>query len=325
MIFGVENFIPVLLEMESRKEYITPNLLKKETKASEKEIDELRFSKKLNELGEFRGKGFGSYIWERFVFHEEKVNELLNKQVNNEMEEKEFMYDIALSFAGEDREYVESIASVLKSKGVRVFYDEFEQANLWGKDLAVHFDYIYRQNSRFFIPFISKHYKNKVWTKHEFQTALSKALELDREYILPVKLDDTEIDGLRSTIGFIDLRSISNDKFIEIIREKIKISNANKDNESEPTMESSMIKLLDEDKNIYEVKSLSPKENIIKYKFTDGSSMSFSLKEIRRRYVKKEDFINEHENVKNDIINRGSATKEAMSDILEFVWKKSYR
>lgn len=35
---------------------------------------------------------------------------------------QKFDYDVALSFAGEDREYVNEVASILKSKGVSVFY-----------------------------------------------------------------------------------------------------------------------------------------------------------------------------------------------------------
>ena len=47
-------------------------------------------------------------------------------------------YDVSLSFTGEDREYVEQVASGLRHQGVRVFYDRYEEANLWGKDLCVH-------------------------------------------------------------------------------------------------------------------------------------------------------------------------------------------
>lgn len=48
----------------------------------------------------------------------------------------DYKYDIALSFAGEDREYVEKVATLLKENGIKVFYDKFEQVDLWGKDTA---------------------------------------------------------------------------------------------------------------------------------------------------------------------------------------------
>ena len=36
-------------------------------------------------------------------------------------------YHVALSFAGEDRSYVEKVAKQLESHGVDVFYDRFEE------------------------------------------------------------------------------------------------------------------------------------------------------------------------------------------------------
>jgi hypothetical protein len=40
-------------------------------------------------------------------------------------------YHVALSFAGEDRKYVEKVAAQLAADGVDVFYDKFEEATLW--------------------------------------------------------------------------------------------------------------------------------------------------------------------------------------------------
>jgi len=41
------------------------------------------------------------------------------------------IFDVALSFAGEDRAYVEAVAAELRKSGLRVFYDAFETTNLW--------------------------------------------------------------------------------------------------------------------------------------------------------------------------------------------------
>ncbi len=43
---------------------------------------------------------------------------------------KRVLYDIALSFAGEDREHTEAVALALKSHGIHVFYDKDEKAVL---------------------------------------------------------------------------------------------------------------------------------------------------------------------------------------------------
>ena len=49
-------------------------------------------------------------------------------------------YEVALSFAGEDRAYVREVKDELKKLRITVFYDEDEQAALWGKDLYVYLD-----------------------------------------------------------------------------------------------------------------------------------------------------------------------------------------
>ena len=133
----------------------------------------------------------------------------------------EFDYDVTLSFAGEDREYVDQVATVLKKNGAKVFYDKFEEIDLWGKDLAIHFDFVYRKNARYCIPFISKSYKEKIWTNHEIKTAFSRSITSNEEYILPARFDDTEIDGLRPTIGYFDLRKYKAIEFAEIVLKKL--------------------------------------------------------------------------------------------------------
>jgi len=132
-----------------------------------------------------------------------------------------FEYDVCLSFAGEDRNYVKRVANVLKSRGVRIFFDEYEQIDMWGKDLYVHLDDIYQNTARFCVLFASKHYAKKVWSNHERQSAQARAIRQHSEYILPAKFDDTQIPGLRPTIGFIDLRNMTPDRLAEMIIEKI--------------------------------------------------------------------------------------------------------
>jgi hypothetical protein len=130
-------------------------------------------------------------------------------------------YDIALSFAGEQRQYVEAVAGLLRDGGIKVFYDDYEKTALWGKDLYRHLDYVYREASRFCILFISETYAAKVWTNHERQGAQARALEENGEYILPARFDDTEIPGLRPTVGYLDLTDLSPSQLADRIKEKL--------------------------------------------------------------------------------------------------------
>lgn len=118
-------------------------------------------------------------------------------------------YDIALSFAGEDRPYVAEVAAGLHELGLRVFYDRYEEVDLWGKNLYAHLDDVYRRKAQYCVMFLSRHYAKKNWTNHERSSAQARAFEEGREYILPVRLDDTAIPGVLPTISYIDGRSHS--------------------------------------------------------------------------------------------------------------------
>lgn len=130
-------------------------------------------------------------------------------------------YEVVLSFAGEDRDYVEKVANFLRSHNIKLFYDKYEEVTLWGKDLTEHLDKVYRGNARYCIMFISKHYANKVWTNHERRSAFAKALEEKEEYILPVRFDKTEIPGLRPTIGYIDISTREPEELGKLVIKKL--------------------------------------------------------------------------------------------------------
>ena len=136
---------------------------------------------------------------------------------------KRYNYDIALSFAGEEREYVRSVAEALLKLGIKVFFDNFEIDELWGKFLPEYLREIYRHKARYCIIFISKNYVRKIMTKVERYAALERAIREDKEYILPARFDDTPVPGLSEDIAFIDLRKVKLFEFVRIIKHKIGI------------------------------------------------------------------------------------------------------
>jgi hypothetical protein len=130
-------------------------------------------------------------------------------------------FDVALSFAGEDRTYVEAVADVIRQMGLRVFYDKYEAISLWGKDLYTHLQEIYFNRARYTVIFISKHYKKKLWTNHERESAQARAFQEHKEYLLPVRFDNTQIPGILPTTGYINLNKISPENLAEMIKQKI--------------------------------------------------------------------------------------------------------
>ncbi|BAZ22277.1 hypothetical protein NIES4073_31590 [Kalymmatonema gypsitolerans NIES-4073] len=119
------------------------------------------------------------------------------------MSNQNYPYDIALSFAGEDRKYAQELAQVLKARDIDVFYDEYEEATLWGKNLYTHLSEVYQKQARFCVMFLSQYYAQKLWTNHEREAAQARAFQENKEYILPIRLDNTEIPGILPTIGYL--------------------------------------------------------------------------------------------------------------------------
>lgn len=140
------------------------------------------------------------------------------------MADGEFEYDVAISFAGEDRAVVAQFAELLKAQGLKVFYDNWEQANLWGRDLYQHLDEVYSKKARFCVMFLSAHYAAKAWTNHELKSAQARAFQENDEYILPLRLDDTVIPGIRPTLGYLDLRKISVEDAVQLAIGKIAVA-----------------------------------------------------------------------------------------------------
>ena len=132
-----------------------------------------------------------------------------------------FDFDVALSFAGADRQFAKDLAKELTSKRIRVFYDEFDQPQLWGKNLHSYLTELYRLRARFCVVFLSKHYSRSKWTRLELDAALAREFETGKEHILPIRLDESEVDGILPTKGYLDWNDNSVEAIADILAKKL--------------------------------------------------------------------------------------------------------
>ena len=131
------------------------------------------------------------------------------------------MYKVALSFAGEQRGYVETVARALQARGIAVFYDEFEKIELWGKDLGEELQDKYERKSGYVVTFISRAWVESAWPRHERRSALSRAVQEPEEYLLPVRFDDTTVPGLPDNIHYLLAKEYSPDQLASVIAQKL--------------------------------------------------------------------------------------------------------
>ena len=134
-----------------------------------------------------------------------------------------YKYQVALSFAGEQRDYVEDVANYLDKFDVVLFYDRFEEVKLWGKKLAERFDHIFAQQSEYVVMFISKEYVDKAWPSHERDHALCRMIKERREYVLPVRFDDSKVPGLAEDVSYLNASDYNPKALAEAIAKKLGI------------------------------------------------------------------------------------------------------
>ena len=79
----------------------------------------------------------------------------------------------------------------------------YEQSTLWGKDLFSYLADLYSNKAKYVIVFVSKYYKEKRWTIYEFRFINERVFKSKEEYLLPVMLDNTEIEEIPLTYGYL--------------------------------------------------------------------------------------------------------------------------
>ena len=134
---------------------------------------------------------------------------------------KHYDYDVALSYASEDNQYANLLATTLRIRGAKVFYDKYEKSELWGQNLYSYLADLYQNRARYCVVFLSQHYVAKIWTNHEREAAQARAFKEQQEYILPIRLDDTEIPGIPLTIGYLSWSSDNVESIADAVMKKL--------------------------------------------------------------------------------------------------------
>ena len=131
-------------------------------------------------------------------------------------------YDVALSFAGEDRAHADALATILRQHRVRVFYDSTEQANLWGKNLVEHLHDVYSRRARFCVMFVSGAYAAKSWPTHE---RVGRARTSIRRVLAGLRVACshrwTHVPGLPSTVGYLNIET-GIEGIAQLLRDKLR-------------------------------------------------------------------------------------------------------
>lgn len=114
-------------------------------------------------------------------------------------------YDLAFSFAGSDRTYVEATKLACERLGLDVMYDRDLSNEWWGENYIIEQRVIYGRRTRYFVPFISHEYFRRPVPADEFAAALWTDVQRGGGYILPVIIGDVAVppERLHPHIGYL--------------------------------------------------------------------------------------------------------------------------
>lgn len=129
-----------------------------------------------------------------------------------------YKYDVAISYASEQRQYVFELSQELQKLNLDVFADFIEPERLWGSYLPEELRKIYYNESKIIIIFLSNEYVQKGYTLFESRIAMEKSLT--NLPFLIIKYDDVELPWLNTTIGYVNWGEYSLSELAKMIQKK---------------------------------------------------------------------------------------------------------
>ena len=147
----------------------------------------------------------------------------MSESDNKKTDLPNFRFEVALSFPGEHRRFVRKVANkIAKSIGKdRVFFDEWYEAELAGKNGDLKLQQIYRNQSKLVVPFFSEYYE-KQWCRIEWDAVRTMLIERrDDNAVMAIRMDMAPIPGWQSIDFHISRKKRTAEQIAGLILQKI--------------------------------------------------------------------------------------------------------
>jgi Subtilase family/TIR domain len=138
--------------------------------------------------------------------------------------ESEKRFAVAVSYPGERRDYVKKVIWALRDLEMpreKIFYDRFHEAELVGPNLDSRLQRIYHDDSELIVIFISAEYEQKDWCGLEWRAIRDIIKRRQDADVMPLRFDDTDVPGLFSIDGYIDLRKRDPEQVADLINDRL--------------------------------------------------------------------------------------------------------
>ena len=137
------------------------------------------------------------------------------------------IFDVSLSFPGDIRDYVESIAKHLERHigPNSYFYDNNYKAQLARPSLDILLQEIYLNRSKLIVVFIGEKYQSKEWCGIEFRAIKEIIFNKQNNRVMFIRMDLGKVDGVFKTDGYIDATRHNPEEIANFIVERIELIN----------------------------------------------------------------------------------------------------
>jgi len=131
-------------------------------------------------------------------------------------------FDIALSFPGEIRNYIKSVAEHLERiiGPKSYFYDDNYTSQLARPSLDNLLQDIYKNRSKLVVVFLCDKYQEKEWCGIEFRAIQEIIMQKQNEKVMFVRMDNSKVPGVFKTDGYIDGQKYSPAQVAGFIQER---------------------------------------------------------------------------------------------------------
>ncbi len=123
----------------------------------------------------------------------------LRKECGFRETDRNYEFDFAISFAGENRDLAKLISDQLTLLDCTVFYDEYYEANYLGHAWSDQFKRIFGESSRLVVCLLDRNHKDKIWPTFERECFIPR---VEERAVIPIYLDDSVFPGIpRDIVG----------------------------------------------------------------------------------------------------------------------------
>lgn len=123
--------------------------------------------------------------------------ERLRQECGFRYTDKDYEFDIAISFAGENRELARHIADQIQMLDCAVFFDELYEANYLGTAWRKQFEDIFKNRSRVVVCVLDVHHADKIWPTFERECFTPRVAD---GAVIPIFLDNSVFPGIPADI-----------------------------------------------------------------------------------------------------------------------------